>query len=107
MSTWAATLAPCGKTLRRVWAEEIDALAPEQTNTLRFTDSTEAKCRLLCDILHLEGAEALACYRRGLLRQDTPAVSPKCLRQGHCTMAGTQPEAAGLDKILDGVAAAG
>ena len=43
-----------------IWAEEIDALAPEQTNTLRFTEGTEAKCSLLCDILHLEGAQALA-----------------------------------------------
>ncbi|MBP3704394.1 MAG: beta-galactosidase, partial [Clostridia bacterium] len=34
-----------------IWAEEIDALAPEQSNTLRFADGTTAKCNLLCDII--------------------------------------------------------
>lgn len=87
MSTWAATL------------------APEQTNTLRFTDSTEAKCRLLCDILHLEGAEALACYGEDFYA-DTPAVTKNAYGKGTVYYVGTQPEAAGLDKILDGVAAA-
>lgn len=82
-----------------VWAEEIDALAPEQTNTLRFTDGEEAKCGLLCDILHLEGAEALAVYGEDFYA-GTPAVTKNRFGSGVVYYVGTQPEAAGLDKIL-------
>ena len=88
-----------------IWAEEIDALAPEQTNTLRFTDGTEAKCSLLCDIIHLEGAQALATYGEDFY-EGTPAVTKNAYGKGTVYYVGTQPEAAGLDKILDGVAAA-
>ena len=71
-----------------VWAEEIDALAPEQTNTLRFTDGEEAKCGLLCDILHLEGAESSGRLRRGLLRRhscgnEEPLWQRRCLLCRH------------------------
>ena len=69
-----------------IWAEEIDALAPEQTNTLRFTDGTESKCSLLCDILHLEGAQALATYGEDSTK--APPLSPERLRQGHCLLCG-------------------
>ena len=37
------------RALAGIWAEEIDALAPEQMNTVRFTDGTTAKCRIVCD----------------------------------------------------------
>ena len=36
-----------------VWVEEIDALAPEQRNKIRFADGTEEECRLVCDLMHL------------------------------------------------------
>ena len=45
------------RALAGIWAEEIDALAPEQTNTVRFTDGTTAKCRIVCDLIHTEGAK--------------------------------------------------
>ena len=77
----------------------------EQTNTLRFTDGTEAKCSLLCDILHLEGAQALATYGEDFY-EGTHAVTKNAYGKGTVYYVGTQPEAAGLDKILDGVAAA-
>ena len=59
-----------------IWAEEIDALAPEQSNTLRFPDGTEAQCKLLCDIIRPEGAETLAAYG-GDFYEGTPAVTKK------------------------------
>lgn len=45
-----------------VWVEEIDALAPEQKNKAKFADGSTAACGLLCDLMHLEGAKALASY---------------------------------------------
>ena len=82
-----------------VWAEEIDALAPEQSNTLRFADGTESGCGLLCDILHLEGAEALASYGQDFYA-GTPAVTRNRFGKGTVYYVGTQPDHEGLDKIL-------
>ena len=85
-----------------IWAEEIDALAPEQSNSLRFADGTETKCNLLCDIIHLEGAECEAAYGEDFYA-DTPAVTCNAFGAGTVYYVGTQPDAAGLEKILDGL----
>lgn len=50
-----------------IWAEEIDALSPQQTNTAVFHESFGSLngayiCRLLCDRIHCEGAHVLATY---------------------------------------------
>jgi len=87
-----------------VWAEEIDALAPEQTNILKFADGSESKCGLLCDILHLEGAEAIASYGEDFYA-DTPAVTRNQYGEGIVYYVGTQPEEAGLDSVLESFSA--
>jgi len=82
-----------------IWVEEIDALAPEQSNTLRFKDATEASCNLLCDIIHLEGAESLAEYGKDFYAS-CPAVTRNAYGKGLVYYVGTQPEKAALAKIL-------
>ena len=89
-----------------VWAEEIDALAPEQSNTLKFMDGSQSKCGLLCDILHLEGAQALAVYGEDFYA-GAPAVTKNAYGKGTVYYVGTQPEAQGLDKILDSLTGQG
>lgn len=91
--------------LAGVWAEEIDALAPSQTNRVRFADGGEFTCNLLCDILHLEGAEALAVYGDDFY-QGTPAVTCNQFGQGRVYYAATQLAPEGLDKLLDEAARA-
>ena len=83
-----------------VWAEEIDALAPEQSNTLRFAGGGVSKCGLLCDILHLEGAQAIA-SNGGDFYAGTPAVTRNNCGKGVAYYVGTQPDQDGLAKILD------
>ncbi len=83
-----------------VWAEEIDALAPGQSNTLRFAGGGQSKCGLLCDILHLEGAEALAEYGEDFYA-GTPAVTKNSFGKGCVYYVGTMPNHGGLEKILD------
>ena len=83
-----------------IWAEEIDALAPEQSNVLRFTDGTETACNLLCDILHLEGAECIAQYGEDFYA-NTPAVTRNTFGAGKVYYVGTQPDHNGLKVILD------
>ena len=83
-----------------VWVEEIDALAPEQVNEVKFADGTTASCNLLCDLLHLEGAEALATYQKDFYA-DMPAVTRNTFGKGATYYVGTQMDDAGLAKILD------
>lgn len=50
-----------------IWAEEIDALFPDMKNSMIMNNTEgfkkkEYSCGMLCDILHLQGAEALAVY---------------------------------------------
>ena len=86
-----------------VWAEEIDALAPGQQNSLRFPDGFTAPCSLLCDILHLEGAEPLAHYGEDFYA-GTPAVTRNRFGKGTVYYVGTQPDEAGLARVLDRMA---
>ncbi|MDW7659010.1 MAG: beta-galactosidase, partial [Bacillota bacterium] len=50
-----------------IWVEETDALLPGATNSLRIVapdDNLQGsyRCSLLCDLVHLRGAKALAVY---------------------------------------------
>lgn len=83
-----------------VWVEEIDALAPEQSNTVSFSDGKEYKCNLLCDLMHPEGAEVLATYESDFYA-GMPAVTKNIYGKGHVYYVATQLEAAGLARVLD------
>ena len=83
-----------------VWVEEIDALAPEQKNKAKFEDGSEAECGLLCDLMHLEGAEALASYEEDFYA-GMPAASRNSYGKGTTYYIATMFEEDGLAKILD------
>ena len=83
-----------------IWAEEIDALAPEQSNTLVFQDGSECKCKLLCDLIRLEGAEVVASYGEDFYK-GSPAVTKNSFGKGTVYYVGTQPDKEGLGKVLD------
>lgn len=54
-----------GAGLRKVfgiWNEEIDTLYPQQSNTVEFKDGSKLTAHDYCELLHTEGAEALAAY---------------------------------------------
>ena len=55
---------------------------------------------MLCDILHLEGAEALAVYGEDFY-QGMPAVTCNQFGQGRVYYAATQLAPEGLNKLLD------
>ena len=69
-----------------IWAEEIDALTPQQSNSVifetKFGELAGAyPCRLLCDIIHAEGAAVLATYGSDFYA-GTPAVTVNSFGQG-------------------------
>lgn len=59
--------------------EEIDALAPEQKNSVKFKDGTEFTSTMLCDLIHLEGAESMADYSSNFMR--VHLLSPKTVME--------------------------
>lgn len=85
--------------LAGVWAEEIDALAPGQCNEAVFHDGMKVQCRLVCDLLHLEGAESLAVYGRDFYAQ-MPAVTRNTFGEGAVFYVGTWLEENGLARVL-------
>ena len=87
-----------------VWAEEIDALAPGQENAVRFTDGTRGTCRLLCDLLHLEGAETLAEYASDFYA-GSPVVTRNRFGDGAVYYIGSELDAASLGRVFDRVLA--
>ena len=70
---------PLRKTLG-IWSEEIDALHDGQTNSIKMVQhnklgfSGEYEAYELCDIIHLEGAEALAYYQEDFYAEN-PALT--------------------------------
>ena len=86
--------------LAGVWVEEIDALAPEQTNTVTFADGTKITCNLLCDLMHLESAECLAKYEENFYAGMT-AVARNQFGKGCTYYLGTNMNQEGIAKVLD------
>ena len=88
------------KELAGVWVEEIDALAPEQSNAVTFADGTEITCNLLCDVMHLEGAECLAKYASDFYA-NTPAITRNPFGSGSTYYIGTNMNCDGIAKVLE------
>ena len=88
--------------LAGVWVEEIDALAPEQTNTITFTDGTKITCNLLCDLMHLEGAECLGTYDSNFY-SGMPAITRNQFGKGCTYYLGTNMNQDGITKVLEEV----
>lgn len=88
------------RSLAGVWVEEIDALAPEQTNKVNFPDGFVSDCRIVCDIMHPEGAEVLASYGSDFYA-GTPAVTRNSYKNGAVYYFGTVMDPDGLGKVLD------
>ncbi len=86
--------------LSGIWVEEIDALDPEQSNDIIFTDGTTSNCEMLCDIIHTEGAESIADYSSNFYA-GMPAVTRNSFGKGQTFYIGTVLEEAALSKVMD------
>lgn len=86
--------------LAGLWVEEIDALAPEQKNGVKLVDGTNCSCNLVCERMHLEGAEALGVYEEDFYAGE-PAAARNCFGKGRVYYIGTQLEKNGKAHILN------
>ncbi|WP_276354503.1 beta-galactosidase [Cohnella caldifontis] len=88
-----------------IWAEEIDALLPTQSNRMVISSGgwngmrTEYACGMLCDLIHSEGAEVKAVYGDDFYR-GMPALTVNKFGQGEAWYLATSPEQAFLNDWL-------
>lgn len=87
------------KEMAGIWVEEIDALALEQYNVVTFKDGSQSKCKIVCDLMHLEGAEVLGEYAEDFYA-GMPAVTRHDYGKGKLYYIGSCMEVVGTDKIL-------
>lgn len=85
--------------LAGIWVEEIDALAPEQSNQVKIKEHISGSSSLVSDLIHLEGAEALAVYTSNFYA-GMPAVTKHLYGAGTVFYFGTQLDAASFDHLM-------
>lgn len=78
------------KDILGIWVEEVDALPPGQSNQFIYKEQTYP-ANLLCEIIHLQGAQALAHYQEDFYAQ-TPVITKHTLDKGEAFYIGTQSE---------------
>lgn len=81
-----------------IWVEEIDALPAAKRNSFVYGGQTYS-AGLLCDIMHLEGAEALAEYQEDFYA-GTPVITCNSFGQGQAYYVGTRTEEAFYGKLV-------
>ncbi len=87
-----------------IWAEEIDALLPGQTNPIVMNGEVGAlkgtyDGSILCDLIHLEGAEAIATYGEDFYK-GMPAVTVNRYGEGEAWYVATSPDKAFLQGFM-------
>jgi len=88
------------RSLAGIWVEEIDALAPEQSNEVVLHDGRRCACRIVCDLIHTEGAKALGTYGSDFY-EGMPAVTRNQFGQGCTYYIGTVLDEDGIAAVLD------
>lgn len=84
-----------------IWVEEADALAPEQTVRFSYGD-VAYPASILCDLLHLEGAESLGCYQDEFYA-GMPSVTRNRIGNGCAYYVATHSEPGFYDAFLSDV----
>lgn len=92
-----------------IWAEEIDALFPDQKNQIVMKRPWGAlqgqyECGLLCDLIHAEGAEVLAEYGSDFY-QGMPVATVNRYGAGRAYYVASSPEASFLQGFLNNLCA--
>lgn len=79
-----------------IWVEEIDALFPEMSNTIKINTGSgklqgDYKCGMLCDLINLEGARARAVYGEDFYA-GKPVLTENCFGKGKAYYIASDPE---------------
>lgn len=90
------------KELAGMYVEEIDALLPENKVPVLFENGEEAKAEILADVIHLEGAKALAIFN-GEYYKGLPAVTVNRYEKGQFFYVGSMLDEKGMELLMDEV----
>jgi beta-galactosidase len=87
-----------------IWVEELDPLPPGTSNRIVIDESAPLApgtyaCDLWCEVVHLEGARALARFGADFYA-DGPAITEHRFGQGRAYYVATRPEPALLRRLL-------
>lgn len=87
-----------------IWVEEIDALNPSITNTIKTTSDIFSEeyytSNLLFDLMHIEGAEVIAEYGSDFYK-GMPAITKNAFGNGNAWYVGTVLEQSMLNELID------
>lgn len=86
-----------------VWVEEFDALPPEYRENVQFKSGERAKAQLLCDVIHLNDAQALAYYDSQEFYNSYPVVTQNHFENGNAYYVGTMLDEVGLSALFDSI----
>lgn len=89
------------KDVTGVWVEESDAILPDHSTKVAI-DGREYDARLMCDIIHLEGAQALASYASEFYA-GTPAITENQYGKGKAWYVGSRLDHDGLSRVIERV----
>ena len=84
-----------------IWVEETDALPVHQCNEI-IEQEQSYSCNLLFDIIHLQGAEAVASYGEDFYA-GIPVVTKNTFGEGAAWYVGSNPEEGYLSKLLKNI----
>lgn len=84
-----------------IWVEENDALPEGEENSFIYKGNMYP-ARVLCDLMHLEGAEALSVYEKDFY-QKTPVITRNQLGKGWAYYVGTRSNGEFYHKLLEDI----
>lgn len=92
------------RSLLGIWAEEIDALFPDQKNEIVMKQDWNGlagtyECGVLCDLVHSEGAEVLAEYGQDFYK-GMPVLTRNSFGSGKAYYVASSPDAAFMENFL-------
>lgn len=85
-----------------VWNEEYDLILPGETRSVQFGDGPVVSVSKITEVLHSEGAEALACHT-GEFYAGAPVVTVNRLGKGAAVYIAAEPDETGYRLIYDHV----
>ena len=92
-----------------IWVEEVDPLQPGESNNVVVSEGENIApgtygCDLWCEVVHLEGARALAHFGEDFYA-GAPAITEHRFGQGRAYYVATRPESTVLSQLLGGLLA--
>lgn len=84
-----------------IWVEESDALAPGDENCFEYHNRRHS-CKILCDLMHLEGAISLAEYQKDFY-SGMPVVTQNNFKNGKAYYIGTRSDELFYEEFLSDI----